>query len=81
MFRQYVKAEMLSEEVFRRKAAGESSREIGLIYARVDLKNGLTLFVIRSKAVWFIPILRQEAFKRKLTGSFSSCNPAVRQRW
>ena len=51
MFRQYVKAEMLSEEVFRRKAAGESSREIGLIYARIDLKNGLTPFEIRSKAV------------------------------
>ena len=29
MSRQYTKVEMLSEEVFRRKAAGETNREIG----------------------------------------------------
>lgn len=29
MSRQYVKVEILSEEVFRRKAAGETNREIG----------------------------------------------------
>ena len=29
MSRQYAKVEMLSEEVFRRKAAGETNREIG----------------------------------------------------
>lgn len=32
MSRQYTKMESLSEEVFRRKAAGETNREIGESY-------------------------------------------------
>lgn len=41
MSRKYSKVEMLSEEVFRRKAAGETNREIGESY-------GLTKYQIKQ---------------------------------
>lgn len=41
MARKYTKVEMLSEEVFRRKAAGETNREIGERYGltKKQIKN------------------------------------------
>ena len=39
MSRQYTKVEMLSEEVFRRKAAGETNREIGAHFAKHRSKS------------------------------------------
>ena len=41
MTRKYTKVEMLSEEVFRRKAAGETNREIGAHFglSKVQIKE------------------------------------------
>ena len=53
MARSYVKVEMLAEEVFRRKAAGETNREIGASY-------GLTKEQVEQL------VARQNRKKRKL---------------
>ena len=53
MARSYVKVEMLAEEVFRRKEAGETNREIATSY-------GLSLYQIKQL------VARQNRKRRKL---------------